>query len=327
MTSEITAVEQVKTIDTGPLFLYVLSLPVHVARLEIADQQFVVVPVISRRNGILLAAPHGILPAELLVSGDSADVQDLVGPSRMLQVEAIVEEDNGTETEHPDGLLVDLVDFHAAVLGMLREFDPVTDSRVQSFSVDFPEVVPKPASLLTQAYEWLQMAEEDRINYYTAAEEVMEPFPKQSARKPALASSPSEPAPKKVTKRVTAAALAEQVSGLAQTLPALTQQLEALQVQQQRLQEAVTSGPVQQRTPAYRQPFQTPPAMPQRAKANAYFSEIAPPQRPASPPKSFSLASQVEEELPCWGRSQTCCPPKKGMPSNLQEPKIPGLRR
>eukprot|EP00435_Cladocopium_sp_Y103_P017354 s93_g4.t1 len=283
---------KLKTVDKGPLFLYVLTVPPEIAILD-QGNEVLAVPVITRRNGVLLAVASGVLPVEVLAAGETAPPTDMIGPHRTLHVEALTEEEDGTEADFPAGMLVDLVDFHASVLPLLRECDPVTDSGALPFLADFPEVVPKPASLLTQAYEWLHMSEEDRINYYTAVEDAAEtPRPKQSAP----VTSAGIPAPKKPAKRVTAAALSEQVSGLAQTLPALTQQLEQLQAQQKRLEEAVNTGTAQQQTPAYRQPFQTPPALPSRANVRSYLTGIGPPPEQSQSPQSLPLAYPLEDE-------------------------------
>ena len=149
---------------------------------------------------------------------------------------------------------------------------------------------PKSASLLTQAYEWLQMAEGHRINYYTAAEEEEEvpPLPtrQQKCQGPAILAE--DPAPKKPwVKRVTAAALAEQVSHLVQVIPALTQQLEALQLQQTRLEEVVSGGTARLKTPAYRQPCSILMVATSKA-ARGYLEHIGPPPRTRQPALSPS---------------------------------------
>eukprot|EP00435_Cladocopium_sp_Y103_P051633 s1074_g16.t1 len=287
------------------------------AKVSVLEQgnEILVAPVLIRKNGVLLAVASGVLPVEVLAAGESANPTDLIGPHRTIHAEAVTEEEDGTETDYIEGLILDLVDFHASVLPLLREFDPVTDSGAQPFLAESPEAVPKPASLLTQAYDWLQMSEEDRIGFYTAAEETTAaPRPKQAAP---VTSGP--PVPKKQTKRVTAAALSEQVSGLAQTLPALTQQLEALQAQQKRLEEAVSTGTAQQRTPAYRQPFQTPPALPSRANVRSYLTGIGPPPRtrPVAPEPSPGQQTGGENEV-LFGEEPAILPSEEGYAHQIQ---------
>ena len=190
------------------------------------------------------------------------------------------EEEDGSETLLPTPMVLDLVDFSLAVL----------PSQAPSFLADPVEAIPKSASLLTQAYEWLQMAEGHRINYYTAAEEEEEvpPLPtrQQKCQGPAILAE--DPAPKKPwVKRVTAAALAEQVSHLVQVIPALTQQLEALQLQQTRLEEVVSGGTARLKTPAYRQPCSILMVATSKA-ARGYLEHIGPPPRTRQPALSPS---------------------------------------
>ena len=186
------------TLDLGPLFLYVLNVPNGLIH-GVPASETVVVPVISRKSGVLLALQHWTLA---------------------VKAAPMDEEEDGSETLLPTPMVLDLVDFSLAVL----------PSQAPSFLADPVEAIPKSASLLTQAYEWLQMAEGHRINYYTAAEEEVPPLPTRQQKRQGPAILAEDPAPKKPwVKRVTAAALAEQVSHLVQVIPALTQQLEALQ--------------------------------------------------------------------------------------------------
>ena len=205
------------------------------------------------------------------------------------------EEEDGSETLLPTPMVLDLVDFSLAVL----------PSQAPSFLADPVEAIPKSASLLTQAYEWLQMAEGHRINYYTAAEEEVPPLPTRQQKRQGPAILAEDPAPKKPwVKRVTAAALAEQVSHLVQVIPALTQQLEALQLQQTRLEEVVSGGTARLKTPAYRQPCSILMVATSKA-ARGYLEHIGPPPRTRQPALSPPA-------------NPTSFPPTKGM-QQLQE--------
>lgn len=52
----------------------------------------------SRTSGIMLAIPLGFIPEPILNLGEKASPEDLVGPSAVIAVLAILEEEDGTET-------------------------------------------------------------------------------------------------------------------------------------------------------------------------------------------------------------------------------------
>ena len=99
-------------------------------------REAVVIPVISRLTGVLLAVPVDFLPPGLLTQGAAAGVSDVVGPSQLIQVPAIVE-DLTTQEEIPAGSMMDvlLVDFSQEVVQFPHSFDVMADhSETQFFS-------------------------------------------------------------------------------------------------------------------------------------------------------------------------------------------------
>ena len=276
MIDTMTSLSELKQLDAGPMYLYVLTLPPSLT-LQESNLETLAVPVISRQNGVMLAVPSAALPDAFLSAGVPGISMDLVGPSKKVQIPAMVEEADGAETPIGIDLDITLVDFHSTVISHLRLFDPVTDSQLTPpFLAGSPEALPQPSLLLAAAYEWIQMGHEegttDRIYYYTAdeAEVVDSGVPVQ----------PTSRAPKKTPqKRVTAASKAEQVSGLAQVLPNLTQQLVALQDQQKRLETIVMEGTTKMQTPAHQLPFATPPRLPGTASAQGFMAQVGPPPR------------------------------------------------
>lgn len=56
------------------------------------------IPVLARQDGFLLAVPKNFIPQEIIDQGGHAAMDDLVGPSRVVKVPAVLEEDDGTFT-------------------------------------------------------------------------------------------------------------------------------------------------------------------------------------------------------------------------------------
>ena len=109
-----------------------------------------------------------------------------------------------------------VADFTNSALGLLREYDPVTDSTTEivSFVDGTPSAMPSAPELLTLALSWAHSAD-GRIHFYSAREE-------PPASKPA--------APKKAgVKRVTTAILAEQLNALSAQVALLASEREEQQ--------------------------------------------------------------------------------------------------
>lgn len=254
-----------KTIEKGQPGLYVLGwpLPGDHSLPKVDYRRGFAVPVISRQGGVLLAVPLDFLPQEALVAGLNASADTVLGPSMTVEVPAVEEDDAGEEVETEISVPVLLVDFLWDVGRGLTEFDPGSrTSEIQHFLPDAPDLLPSSSSLLNAALEWSHTEVDTRVHFYSAEEEVphleaetpKRPTPKRSAAPlPALpmAANPKEtPRPKKVT----TAALADQVASLAASIPALLDQVQQISEQQKKMEENQQLA----RTPAYRQPFGTP---------------------------------------------------------------------
>lgn len=172
--------------------LYLLSWPIGDAFM-VTEEAFVI-PVAKRRGGVLLAVPVGFIPEKELEEGLQASEDAVIGPSRLLKLPGVEEDDNGTEIPSEADVPVILVDFNMSVFQHLKEYDPSTDTQmIQSFLDDAPQIMPMSSPLLQQALEWMTEEVSGRLQFYSAEEQV-----------------PMTPVPP--TKRVTTAALADQIS-------------------------------------------------------------------------------------------------------------------
>lgn len=89
----------------------------------------------------------------------------------------------------------------------------------------------------------------------------------------------SAPAPKRGAKKITTAALAEQVTAIAEALPAVLDQLRSLQANQEKLEGIVTSAGAQAKIPPYRQPFGLPSSKAPALAASRFLHSIGPPPK------------------------------------------------
>ena len=262
-----------------------LALPGDTSLPRVSHRRGFAIPVISRVGGVLLAVPLDFLPQEALVSGLNATADTVLGPSMTVEVPAVEEDEAGEEIESEATMAVLLVDFLRDVERGLTEFDPESRTpEIRHFLPDAPDLLPSSSSLLNAALEWSHTEVDTRVHFYSAEEEAppleempfKKPTPKRSvAPLPALpTSSTTKEVPK--PKKVTTAALAEQVASLASSIPALLSQVQQISDQQRRMEEAQNASKI----PAYRQPFASPgPADPGGLKAFTAMVGPAPPGR------------------------------------------------
>lgn len=304
------SLEVIKSLDLGGLYLYVLELPFEEAGLS-NFKHAVAIPVLRRKNGLLLALPVDFFPSPVLEAGAIADGEEMIGPSKMISVPAMVEEADGTETETGTALDLLLVDCDQSIVLFMRELDPVTDSTgIQFFSEESMDVLPQSQPLLAMSYEWLQSAQEARVQFYSAVEE--DPFPE-------AAQTPKQPAKKPAPKRVTTAALAEQLAEVVKVIPALSSQLELVRQEQLRMGGLLAVSEPAARVPAIRQPFQTPP-MPSRAERAQFLKDVGPPPR-AKTPGAVPPTLPTSAHLP--GEEPNLLPSEEGYMEELQKSKPP----
>ena len=223
---------QIKFLDQGVFLVHILELDLTDFGL-LPNQECFVVPLMRRASGFMLAIPEGFLPEAMIEQGNSAGSTGLVGPSTLVSVPGVIEEEDGSEIPAGYDLPVRLVDLNISALSSLRGFDPVTEGEgILCFSPDHQEVLPESNALMMAVYSWLESETEGRTQFYFAEEpQAQAPAPKAPARaKKAPAGGGT------AQKRVTTANLAEQLAELSKSMPAISSQLETMAERQDRIE-------------------------------------------------------------------------------------------
>ena len=241
-----------------------------------------VIPVAKRKGGVLLAVPLGVIPKRDLDEGASSAEDLLVGPSKLVTVPGVEEDENGIDLPSGIDITLILVDFNASVLPLIREYNPAKDQHeIHCFSEEAPQVVPASNSLLQVALDWMSEEVSGRVQFYSAEE---------NAPAPAVA-APLPPKKAEPKKKVTTAALAEQLSELSQALPSIMQELQGLKEKQLIIEGAVNSQtPNAAGVPPHKMPF---PGVTHQTSVKDFAMKVgAAPKTKASPAPVIRLDAQ-----------------------------------
>ena len=216
----------------GDYGLLIFTVPPELAALseEVLTYAF---PVCKRRGGLLLALPLAALNSDVLIDYLQRDDAGLVGPSKAFSKPLLVEDDDGNVVVTTSNCRFLVVDFEDDVLAFLQDydtFDPDSPGNVIPFSIDQPSGVPSAEGLVDEVKQWAAGANVGRANFYSAREEQEEEPP---AKSPSAKGVPKKAA----QKRLSNAAIMEQVSQLAAAVQALT----ARQVEMAGMQGAPTA--------------------------------------------------------------------------------------
>ena len=201
-------------------------------------------------QGFLLALPAGSVPPNLLAEGKEGDPDTMFGPSTVLTVPAVEEEEDGGEVLSGGFLEVLVVDFNVEAFDPLGPVDPLP------FSAEFPNSFPDGSQLVSLSQAWVRSASADRTAFYSAQE-----APAEDAAGAPDVREPAAPRPRQ--KRVTTNQLAQQLAAITQLLPTLSSQVQVLTEKHQALEERVSTQGAQAPqvpVPAHRQPFLLPTA-------------------------------------------------------------------
>ena len=187
------------------------------------DRQFFAVPIAVRHGGILLALPESTFSSEALSAGQTADDDAVIGPSTVLSLELLEEDEDGMVQRTGFAVSTFCVDLSDGIISSLREYDPVTDSteNILPFHASYPNALPNLESALGEVMAWAETAAA-RANFYSARDEQA---PASAAKKAAAAAA------KKANvggRKQTTAALAEQVQSLASQMASLMESQRAL---------------------------------------------------------------------------------------------------
>ena len=180
-------------------------------------------PVCKRRGGLTLAVPLAALNSEVLIDNMQREDAGLVGPSKSFSKPLMIEDEEGQVNATTSTCRFMVVDFGDDVLPFLQDyetFDPDSADSVIPLDVDQPAGVPSAEDLVEEVKQWAVMENSGRANFYSAREEQEEdPVVKASAKG----------APKKSTqKRLSNAAIMEQVTQLTAAVQALTAKQEEM---------------------------------------------------------------------------------------------------
>ena len=220
----------------------------------------VVLVVIKKPSGVLLAVPEGFFGDEALEEGMTAGPDDMMGPSRVVTVDAgRLENMDGSPPVAEQGaqLRVLLIDMTPGILGHLSKVaDYAGPPEILHLLDPDPFRFPMRDDLVAAAWDWLVQPDAgDRIHYYSAAEELEEEDPEQELvpeasgptpegvatppghRRPTTSGRTPKPAPQPKMKRPTVASLAASFESVAAALPMLTSQLQELSSRTKAMEE------------------------------------------------------------------------------------------
>ncbi|CAE7527751.1 unnamed protein product [Symbiodinium sp. CCMP2592] len=232
------------------------------------------VPIMKRREGVMLCIPCGFLSLAALDEGDGAEALSLMGPSFQCTVPFGTLDEQGAEHPLDIEAAVLLLDVSVDVLPLLREVgDDMVSDTIFPFVMHQPEAFPLSEDLLAAARKWIAESPEDRCAFYSAQEE-------PPAEEPAVEGK-AKAKKAQAKRKVTTADLAQQMSLLTTMLPQLAEQLTAVKERQEQLEKHVQPGASEPAPspakPAHQQPFLPPrgPGLPVAKQA----SLLGPPPR------------------------------------------------
>ena len=257
------------------------------------DRQFFAVPIAVRQGGILLALPEATFTDDVLAAGQSADDEAVIGPSTVLTLELLEEDDEGLVQRTGFSVPTLCVDFSDGIISSLREYDPVTDptEAIAPFHASYPNALPNLEGAIAEVMAWAETAA-TRANFYSARDEHI------PATAPKKAGAAAAKRPGTGLRKPTNAALAEQVQSL-------TAQVTALMDSQRALQQHLLGEASAKDVPA-----QMPGGLLSGPKMPALSSSMSPPKASTlgalaktlgPPPKTKALHAALGSTLPGLG--------------------------
>ena len=120
-----------------------------------------------------MALPNGVLSGDVVLDAMPREEPGLLGPSKEFTAQLMVEEDMGGPVDLDRTAAILVLEIEEAVLGSMREYDPVMGSTVPMipFVEDEPNALPKLRPLFPVISEWIESVAFDRLNFYSAREE------------------------------------------------------------------------------------------------------------------------------------------------------------
>ena len=215
--------------DKGAPSLLVLSVPDELACNGSSVRCFAV-PILSRRGGLLLNIPRGVVSEDALI--DSLHVVDeshLLGPSKGVSAHLCEEDEEGNIVLRQESVNSLVIDFSDDVLPLLHEYGVVgvEEGEIVPFSENFPTALPSYTEVCEAATAWIGQSGPERVNFYSAQEDPEEPVVGKAVAD--AKTSPSKKAP--AVKRVTNAQVLDQLSILVAQVKTLSARQDALESQ------------------------------------------------------------------------------------------------
>lgn len=247
----------------------------------------VVIPILPRRGGLLIAIPAGFVSNDVILdavmAADGA-APSLLGPSREFTTKMLEEDENGVEVEVDEDCQFLVVDVLDAALRDMHDYDPSADnSNLKPFSDMHPSAIIQASLIMPEVNDWLEAATgaDARLDFYSAREE---PDPAEAKAAPKKASP----------KRLTNAMLADQIS-------ILTEQVKMLASQQEQIMLGKGSSGSADHVPVQKTGVKMsatlPPVSGQLAPANTQVAKalalVGPPPKVKPPPAQDVLALDV----------------------------------
>ena len=280
--------------SSGLLVPYTVKAPVAGVPRD-RDALVLCAPLLQRGGGFLLCLPTGSVPPNLLASGLEAPASGLHGPSTVLEVPALEEDEEGVEEPTSDTLSVLVVDVDDTAAAHMAPYDPADGTSVVPFDPVLPHRFPEVGRLLALTRAWLRAQQDDRLGFYSAVEEGEAGLPEEEAPEAAPADPVGAKKAAAKAKRVTTNQLASQIDQLLSAMPRLTDQLQQLGARQQALEERVSAAPAgstQRPKPAHQMPFFPPKNLTGAGgSASAFASYFGPP--PKTGPAKAAAADQA----------------------------------
>jgi len=282
--------DKLRPASKGDPSLLVLSLPPTVTLLD-EELDVYALPLEFRKGGMLIVVPAQVINSDTLQEGLKGAEDVLFGPSSTFQAALMEEADDLSLVELGVTVEVLVIDVTDDVLGLCREYDPVTDSTaaIHGYSFDFPAGLPDCNVLLGQAKEWIASRQEERVGFYSAQEDLEEAPPTRPAVSASAKKAPAKP-------RVTNSMIAEQLSNLAAQMQFLSQRQDQLEKSRDGSAEDVGGRPpghafmASQKLPAVSSALQDPKGVPATLAAKA-LSLVGPPPKVA---KNLQVAVEAD---------------------------------
>ena len=212
----------------------------------------VVLVVMKRQGGLLLAVPPLFIPASILERANAGQDAGSIGASTSLVVPGVIV-DNGIRSPTGSLLEVLVVDVAADLVSQMRATNLAEDIAM-AFDPESPFTLPSPVELLQGARDWIRGAgEETGLNFYSAEgqseteidEAIRSPraaAPKRSRRLPKAGATPTGGGgPSGRPKKLTTADLAMSLDQLLQVVPRLSDQLQDLSQRQVQLENRIVA--------------------------------------------------------------------------------------